>query len=49
MIGIARWIGLDLETSRALRVDDADDRFEFDGAPGEAASKTAFDSAGDDE
>jgi hypothetical protein len=49
MIGIATWIGLDLDTSRWARVKGSDGRFELDGAPGEAASKITLDVAGEEE
>jgi hypothetical protein len=49
MTGIARWIGLDLDTPREARVKGTDGRIELDGAPGEAASEITLDVAGDEE
>src|ERR1035441_594390 len=49
MIGIARWIGLDLDTSRLALVKGSDGRFELDGAPGEETSKITLDVAGEEE
>ena len=48
MIGIARWIGLDRDTSRTLRVKGTDARIELDGAPGDAASEIALDGTDDE-
>jgi hypothetical protein len=47
MTGIVRWIGLDLANSRAARMPGADERVEFDGTTGDAASETPLKESGD--